>query len=103
MKNALKVIIFIVAVLALCAGGIFGYTKYMKTDFDFSDGTKSGTVEITAYNGDSVNIIIPKKNTRQNGCSNCTVCFCKNRHHIRRDTRYRYFCRRKSFCKLRKT
>lgn len=61
MKNALKVIIFIVAVLALCAGGIFGYTKYMKTDFDFSDGTKSGTVEITAYNGDSVNIIIPKK------------------------------------------
>ena len=61
MKNALKVIIFIVAVLALCAGGIFGYTKYMKTDFDFSDGTKSGTVEITAYNGDSINIIIPKK------------------------------------------
>ena len=86
MKNALKVIIFIVAVLALCAGGIFGYTKYMKIDFDFSDGTKSGTVEITAYNGDSVNIIIPKK-----------------RHHIRRDTRYRYFCRRKSICKLRKT
>lgn len=61
IKNALKVVIFIVAVVALCAGGIFGYTKYMKTDFEFSDGTKSGTVEITAYIGDSVNIIIPKK------------------------------------------
>lgn len=61
MKNALKVIIFTLAVVALCAGGLFGYAKYMKTDFEISDGSKSGTVEITAYNGSSVNIIIPKK------------------------------------------
>lgn len=61
MKNALKVVIFTFAVLAVCAGGIFGYIKYLNADYTVANGTKSGTVEITSYSGAEKEIKIPKK------------------------------------------
>ena len=61
MKNALKVVIFTVVVLAVCAGGIFGYIKYLNADYTVADGTKNGTVEITGYYGSDKNVKIPKK------------------------------------------
>lgn len=61
MKNALKVVIFTFAVLAVCAGSVFGYIKYLNADYTVADGTKSGTVEITSYSGDDKEIKIPKK------------------------------------------
>lgn len=61
MKNALKVVVFTFAVLALCAGGIFGYIRYLNADYAVANGTKPGTVEITAYSGSDKNIKIPKR------------------------------------------
>lgn len=61
MKNAIKVLVFTVLVIAVCAGAIAGYIKYNDVDFEYVNGTKEGTVEIVSYIGDSVNIIIPQK------------------------------------------
>ena len=59
MKKAISVALFTVLFIAVCAGALFGYFKYNQTDFSFADGTKSGTLEISRYNGDAVNIEIP--------------------------------------------
>ncbi|MGN1479414.1 MAG: leucine-rich repeat domain-containing protein [Acutalibacteraceae bacterium] len=61
MKNAIKVVVFTIVVLALCAGGIFGYIRYLNADFTVAEGTKSGTVEITGYYGSDKNVKIPKR------------------------------------------
>ena len=61
MKNALKVLIFTVAFIAVSAGIFIGTIKYNRTDFSCSDGGKKGTTVIEAYTGNSVNIVIPKK------------------------------------------
>lgn len=61
VKNALKVVIFSVVFIAAAAGAVFGIYKYNKTDFTFSVASKSDEIVLTAYNGDSVNIVIPKK------------------------------------------
>lgn len=59
--NAVKVIAFVLVVLIAASGGIYGYFTYDKGEFEYSDGTKAGTVEITSYIGDSVDIKIPKR------------------------------------------
>lgn len=61
MKNAIKVAAFSVVFIAVCVGAVFVYLNYKYPDFTFVDGTKSGTIEITGYTGDAVNIVIPKK------------------------------------------
>lgn len=61
MKNALKVLIFTVAFIAVAAGVFIGSLKYNRTDFTCSDGGKKGTTVINAYTGSSVNIVIPEK------------------------------------------
>lgn len=61
MKNAVKVLIFTVVFLAAAAGAVFGIYKYNKADFTFTVASKSDEIVLTAYNGDSVNIVIPKK------------------------------------------
>ena len=60
MKKAIKVAVFTVVFIAVCAGALFGYMKYNQTDFSFSDGTKSGTLEVKGYNGESENVEIPE-------------------------------------------
>ncbi|MBQ7595240.1 MAG: leucine-rich repeat domain-containing protein, partial [Clostridia bacterium] len=59
MKKAVKVAIFTVLFIAVCAGALFGYMKYNESDFVFAKGTKSGTLELKSYSGDAKNIIIP--------------------------------------------
>lgn len=59
MKKAVRVAIFTVLFIGVCAGALFGYLKYNQSDFEFADGTKSGTLEIKSYKGDSENIVIP--------------------------------------------
>ena len=59
MKKAIKVIIFTVVFIALAAGAAFGYVKYNQTDFQFSDGAKSGTLEVNAYIGEAKDVTIP--------------------------------------------
>ena len=60
MKKAIRVAVFTVLFIAVCAGALFGYIKYNQSDFVFSDGTKSGTLEVNGYNGESENVIIPE-------------------------------------------
>lgn len=61
MKNALKVLIFTVVILAVGAGSVFGLIKYNKSDFTVAEGSEKNTVVINSYNGSSVNIDIPEK------------------------------------------
>lgn len=61
MKNAIKVICFVLAVILIGAGTFYFVFKWGKTDFETTDGLKDGTVTISSYIGDSVNIVIPNK------------------------------------------
>lgn len=61
MKNAVKVIIFVLAVIIIGAGSVYAYLNYSVSEFEYVDGAKSGTIEITAYNGDDKNVVIPEK------------------------------------------
>lgn len=61
MKNAIKVLIFTVAFIAVAAGAIFGVIKYNTSDFVVEEGEEKNTVIIQAYSGKSVNIEIPEK------------------------------------------
>lgn len=61
MKNAIKVAVFTVLFIAVAAGAIFGIIKFNKSDFAYTVGSKKNEVVITAYNGKSVNIEIPKR------------------------------------------
>ncbi|MCQ2471458.1 MAG: leucine-rich repeat domain-containing protein [Clostridia bacterium] len=61
MKNAIKVLVFTVAFIAIAAGALFGVVKYNQSDFTYVDGDEKGTIAITSYNGKSVNIKIPEK------------------------------------------
>lgn len=72
MKNAVKVICFTLAILLAGSAGIFGYIRFNQTEFGYTEGTESGTVTITSYNGQDKDIVIPsrikgKKVTRIDG------------------------------------
>ena len=61
MKNAIKVVCFTLAVIVVAASSFLFYLKWDKTDFEYIDSTEKGEVIITAYKGDSKNIIIPSR------------------------------------------
>ncbi len=61
MKNAVKVLIFTLVVLIACGGSLYFYLNYAISDYEYIDGTKSGTIEITSYNGTDKDVVIPKK------------------------------------------
>ena len=61
MKNAIKVLCFTLAFIIVGSSAAFFYLKWGKSDFDFVDGTEKGTVKITAYNGESKDVVIPSK------------------------------------------
>ena len=61
MKNAIKVLCFTLAVIIVAVSSFLIYFKWDKTDFEYVDSTEKGEVIITAYKGDSKNIIIPSK------------------------------------------
>lgn len=62
MKNAVKVLIFVVAVVLIAAGSVFAYIGINKPDdFSYADGAKNDTVEVNEYNGNDKEIVIPEK------------------------------------------
>lgn len=61
MKNAIKVLCFTLAVMVVIVSSFLIYFKWDKTDFEYIDSTEKGEVIITAYKGDSKNIIIPSR------------------------------------------
>lgn len=62
MKNAVKVLIFVVSVVLIVAGSVFAYINLNKPDdFAYADGAKNDTVEINQYNGDDKDVVIPEK------------------------------------------
>ncbi len=61
MKNVIKVLCFTLAVMVVIVSSFLIYFKWDKTDFEYVDSTEKGEVIITAYKGDSKNIIIPSR------------------------------------------
>lgn len=62
MKNAVKVLIFVVAVVLIAAGSVFAYLGFNKpSDFNFADGAKSDTIQVNEYSGSEKEIVIPEK------------------------------------------
>ena len=62
MKNAVKVLIFVVAVVLIAAGSVFAYIGINKPDdFSYADGAKNNSVEVNEYNGSDKEIVIPEK------------------------------------------
>lgn len=60
LKNAIKVACFVFAVLIAVGIGSYFYLKDV-WDFDFVDGTESGTVVLMGYYGDAKNVKIPDR------------------------------------------
>ena len=61
MKNAIKVLCFVLAVILIIVGAAYFMFFWQKSDFEIMDGVNNGTAVITAYKGDSVNIKIPNR------------------------------------------
>lgn len=61
MKNAIKVICFVIAVIIIGTASAYVYLTWDIGEFEYSPGTQRGTVVIDSYIGKSVNIVIPKR------------------------------------------
>lgn len=61
MKNAIKVLSFVLAIIILAGAGGLVYFKWDVGEFIYIDGTEKNTAIITQYTGDSVNITIPDR------------------------------------------
>lgn len=61
MKNAIKVLCFVLAVLIIGTAGTYFYFTWDKGEFEIIDGTDRGTVMITGYVGDKTDVVIPKR------------------------------------------
>lgn len=61
MKNAIKVISFVLAVILVGTAACLVYFKWGKGEFKYIDGEKSGTVIITEYIGDAKDVVIPNR------------------------------------------
>jgi hypothetical protein len=61
MKNAIKVLCFVLAVIVVVGASGLVYFKWDNGDFKYTAGSESGTVVITEYTGNSVNIVIPNR------------------------------------------
>ncbi len=61
MKNAIKVLIFVVCVVIVVGVAGWGYFSYTKNDFSYADGSKTDTIQVNQYNGNDKEIVIPEK------------------------------------------
>ena len=61
MKNAIKVLCFVVAVILIGTAGTYFYFTWDKGEFEYIDGIDKGTVSVTGYIGKETEITIPKK------------------------------------------
>lgn len=61
MKNAIKVLCFVIAFIVIGAGSIWFYFTWDKGEFEYVDGSEKGTAVITDYLGESKNVVIPKR------------------------------------------
>lgn len=61
MKNAVKVLIFVLVTVALVAGGFIFLFNYDGSDFEYVDASKADSIEITGYYGTDKDIVIPEK------------------------------------------
>ncbi len=61
MKNALKVLIFVLVVLIAGGGAVAYLLNYGGPEFEYADAAREDSVEITAYNGKNTDVVIPKK------------------------------------------
>ena len=59
MKNAIKVLCFVIAFIVIGAGSIWFYFTWDKGEFKYVDGSEKGTVVITDYLGESKDVVIP--------------------------------------------
>lgn len=61
MKNAIKVICFVLAFILIGTAGTWVYFKWDKGEYEFYDGVDRGTVIISGYIGESKDVVIPKR------------------------------------------
>lgn len=61
MKNAIKVICFVLVVLIAGIGGGYVYFTWDVGEFVTFEGSKAGTVIITDYIGDATDVVIPNR------------------------------------------
>lgn len=61
MKNAVKVLVFVLVVAIAGAGAVWFYLSQSTPEFSYEDGAKNDTIELNEYSGDDKNVIIPDK------------------------------------------
>lgn len=61
MKNAVKVLIFVVAVVLIGAVSVLIFLNHSATDFSYADGAKSDTLQVNEYIGSDKEVVIPEK------------------------------------------
>lgn len=61
MKNAIKVLCFVVAVILIGTAGTYFYFTWDKGEFEYVDGIDKSTVTVTGYIGNETEIVIPKR------------------------------------------
>ncbi len=61
MKNAIKVLAFVLVVIIIGAGVVWFYVNPEGNEFTYSDGAKNGTLEINGYSGKETKVVIPEK------------------------------------------
>ena len=61
MKNAIKVICFVLAVLIIGTASGFIYFTWDVGEFETVEGSKAGTAIITEYIGEATEVVIPEK------------------------------------------
>ncbi len=60
MKNAIKVICFVLAVIVIGVSSCYIYFTWDIGEFEVSDGSEKGTVIITNYIGNDEDVVVPK-------------------------------------------
>lgn len=61
MKNVVKVLCFTLVFIIAGTAGMFGYFRWNQSDFIYTDGSESGTVMITGYEGKEKEVVIPNR------------------------------------------
>lgn len=61
MKNAIKVICFVLVVLIAGIGGGYVYFTWDIGEYETTEGSKAGTVIITKYIGEETDVVIPNR------------------------------------------
>ncbi len=61
VKNAIKVVCFVIAVIIAGVGSGYVYFTWDVGEFETIDGSEFGTVIITEYTGDATDVVIPNR------------------------------------------